>query len=41
METNNVKDYVILNNGVKMPILAFGTYLIPNEDTKQAVFGRA
>ncbi|MBE6079505.1 MAG: aldo/keto reductase, partial [Veillonella sp.] len=37
METNNVKDYVILNNGVKMPILAFGTYLIPNEDTKQAV----
>lgn len=37
METNNVKDYVILNNGVKMPILAFGTYLIPNEDTTQAV----
>lgn len=28
---------VVLNNGVKMPILAFGVYLIPNEDTKQAV----
>lgn len=29
MESNNVKDHVISNNGVKMPILAFGTYLIP------------
>lgn len=37
MKTNEVKEYVVLNNGVKMPILAFGTYLIPNEDTKQAV----
>ena len=37
MKTNEVKEYVVLNNGVKMPILAFGTDLIPNEDTKQAV----
>ena len=25
MKTNEVKEYVVLNNGVKMPILAFGT----------------
>ena len=30
-------DYVTLNNGVKMPILGFGVYQIPKEETKQAV----
>ena len=30
-------DYVTLNNGVKMPILGFGVYQIPQEETKQAV----
>lgn len=29
--------YVTLNNGVKMPILGFGVYQIPEEQTKQAV----
>ena len=29
--------YLTLNNGVKMPILGFGTYQIPPEKTKQAV----
>ena len=29
--------YIILNNGVKMPILGFGVYQIPQEETKQAV----
>lgn len=29
--------YVILNNGVKMPILGFGVYQIPEDQTKQAV----
>lgn len=29
--------YVILNNGVKMPILGFGVYQIPEGQTKQAV----
>jgi len=29
--------YLTLNNGVKMPILGFGTYQIPPEETKQAV----
>ena len=29
--------YLTLNNGIKMPILGFGTYLIPPEETKQAV----
>lgn len=28
---------VILNNGVEMPILGFGVYQIPQEETKQAV----
>lgn len=29
--------YLTLNNGVKMPILGFGVYQIPPEETKQAV----
>lgn len=29
--------YVTLNNGVKMPILGFGVYQIPEDQTKQAV----
>lgn len=31
------KKYVTLNNGVKMPILDFGVYQIPKEDTKICV----
>ncbi len=31
------KKYVTLNNGVKMPILGFGVYQIPKEDTKRCV----
>ena len=30
-------EYVTLNNGVEMPILGFGVYQIPREETKQAV----
>lgn len=30
-------DYVKLNNGVEMPILGFGVYQIPKEETKEAV----
>lgn len=30
-------DYVTLNNGVEMPILGFGVYQIPPEETKEAV----
>lgn len=30
-------EYVTLNNGVKMPILGFGVYQIPQEETKEAV----
>ena len=29
--------HVTLNNDVKMPILGFGVYQIPQEETKQAV----
>ena len=36
MNNYNEKE-VILSNGVKMPILGFGVYQIPKEDTKQAV----
>lgn len=36
MNNYNEKE-VILNNGVKMPILGFGVYQIPSEETKQAV----
>ncbi|WP_295183848.1 aldo/keto reductase [Veillonella sp.] len=36
MNNYNEKE-VILNNGVKMPILGFGVYQIPSEATKQAV----
>lgn len=37
MAINNNKESVILNNGVEMPILGFGVYQIPAEETKQAV----
>lgn len=30
-------EYVELNNGLKMPILGFGVYQIPKEDTKRCV----
>ena len=30
-------EYVKLNNGIKMPILGFGVYQIPKEDTKRCV----
>ncbi|MEV0845059.1 aldo/keto reductase [Streptomyces sp. NPDC049954] len=30
-------DYVTLNNGVEMPVLGFGVYQIPAEDTERAV----
>ena len=36
MNNYNEKE-VILKNGVQMPILGFGVYQIPKEDTKQAV----
>lgn len=28
-------EYVKLNNGVEMPIISFGVYQIPKEDTKR------
>lgn len=38
MTMNNYSEKeVVLNNGVKMPILGFGVFQIPKEDTKQAV----
>lgn len=30
-------EYVKLNNGIEMPILGFGVYLIPKEETKRCV----
>jgi 2,5-diketo-D-gluconate reductase A len=36
MSNNNVPN-VTLNNGVEMPILGFGVFQIPEEDTEQAV----
>lgn len=30
-------EYVTLNNGIKMPILGFGVYQIPKEETKECV----
>ena len=30
-------EYVKLNNGVEMPIISFGVYQIPKEDTKRCV----
>ena len=30
-------EYVKLNNGVEMPILGFGVYQIPKEETKECV----
>ena len=30
-------EYITLNNGVKMPILSFGVYQIPKEETKRCV----
>lgn len=29
-------EYVKLNNGVEMPVLGFGVYQIPKEETKDA-----
>ena len=33
----NATPTITLNNGVEMPILGFGVYQIPAEDTEQAV----
>lgn len=30
-------EYTILNNGVKMPLLGYGVFQIPLEDTKRCV----
>lgn len=30
-------EYVTLNNGVKMPVLGYGTFLISNEETEKLV----
>ena len=30
-------EYVKLNNGIKMPLISFGVYQIPKEDTKRCV----
>ena len=30
-------EYAILNNGVKIPMLGYGTFQIPAEDTKRCV----
>ena len=30
-------EYTVLNNGVKMPMLGFGVFQIPVEDTRQCV----
>ena len=30
-------EYFTLNNGVKMPVIGFGTYQIPPEDTERCV----
>ena len=30
-------EYVKLNNGIEMPLISFGVYQIPNEDTKRCV----
>ena len=32
-EINNINDYYILSNGIKIPKLGFGTFLTPNDDT--------
>lgn len=32
-EIKNINDYYILNSGVKIPKLGFGTFLTPNDDT--------
>lgn len=36
-ERRIIMEYVKLNNGVEMPILGFGVYQIPKEETKQCV----
>ncbi len=30
-------EYVKLNNGIEMPLISFGVYQIPKEDTKRCV----
>ena len=37
MSTEVKMEYATLNNGVKMPKVFFGTYLIPPEETEKAV----
>ena len=37
LDFSDIMQYLTLNNGVKMPILGFGVYQIPPEETKQAV----
>lgn len=37
MKGYNNMEYVKLNNGIDMPILNFGVYQIPKEDTKRCV----
>ena len=37
MVFRDIMQYIELNNGIKMPILGFGVYQIPPENTKQAV----
>ncbi len=37
IERRIIMEYVKLNNGVEMPILGFGVYQIPKEQTKQCV----
>lgn len=32
-------EYVKLNNGIEMPLISFGVYQIPKEDTKRCVLG--
>ncbi len=31
-------DYITLNNGVKMPIMGLGTYLLSPDEAENAVF---
>ena len=37
----NIMKYVTLNNGVKMPILGFGVYQVPDLEECERVVGEA
>lgn len=37
LSRRNIMEYVKLNNGIAMPILGFGVYQIPKEETKRCV----